>query len=81
MTAADRTEDTAADPGRPLLRVLSGNPDDAEVAALTAVVAALAASAGGAADTGPRNDWGRLDEGFHRPRSFSPSSFRNVEYY
>jgi hypothetical protein len=34
----------------PLLRVVRGEPDDAEVAALTAVVSALAAAASAAAD-------------------------------
>lgn len=34
-------------PARPLLRVVRGNPDEAELAALTAVVAAAAAAGDG----------------------------------
>jgi hypothetical protein len=53
-TAADTTADTL--PVRPVLRIVRGNPDAAELAALVAVVAA--ASAGG--DTtppAPRSAW------------------------
>ncbi|MFI5606276.1 acyl-CoA carboxylase subunit epsilon [Amycolatopsis sp. NPDC051903] len=42
---------------RPLLRVLRGNPDDAELAALTAVVAAAAASAATAPAPARRTSW------------------------
>lgn len=43
-------EDTAApDQARPTLRVVRGNPDDAEIAALTAALAGAAAAANTAA--------------------------------
>ncbi|MEV4600060.1 acyl-CoA carboxylase subunit epsilon [Amycolatopsis sp. NPDC049253] len=43
---------------RPLLRVVRGNPDDAELAALTAVVAAVAAaSSGGSPAPRRRTSW------------------------
>ncbi|WP_326568338.1 acyl-CoA carboxylase epsilon subunit [Amycolatopsis rhabdoformis] len=45
---------------RPLLRVVRGNPDDAELAALTAVVAAAAsaaAAASGSAAPARRTSW------------------------
>ncbi|HEV7979183.1 acyl-CoA carboxylase subunit epsilon [Amycolatopsis sp.] len=41
---------------RPLLRVVRGNPDDAELAALTAVIA-VAASAPAAEPKPPRRSW------------------------
>jgi hypothetical protein len=44
------------DETRPLLRVVRGNPDDAELAALTAVVA-VAASAPAAGSKPPRRSW------------------------
>ncbi|WIX79748.1 acyl-CoA carboxylase subunit epsilon [Amycolatopsis carbonis] len=42
---------------RPLLRVVRGNPDDAELAALTAVVAAVAAASGGSPAPQRRTSW------------------------
>ncbi|MEW2499109.1 acyl-CoA carboxylase subunit epsilon [Amycolatopsis sp. CA-161197] len=42
---------------RPLLRVVRGNPDDAELAALTAVVAAVAAASGGSPAPRRRTSW------------------------
>jgi hypothetical protein len=55
----DVTEPAA--PVRPLLRVVRGTPDDLELAALTAVVAALAS--GGAPEPAPATPeaWGRPD--------------------
>lgn len=46
-------------PARPLLRVVRGEPDDAELAALTAVVAGLASASGaeGSASRPPRSRW------------------------
>jgi hypothetical protein len=51
-------ETPAADtPARPFLRVVRGNPDDAELAALTAVVAAAASATAGPAKPSPRSLW------------------------
>ncbi|WET80493.1 acyl-CoA carboxylase subunit epsilon [Amycolatopsis sp. QT-25] len=41
----------------PLLKVVRGNPDDAELAALTAVVAAVAAGARAPEPAPKRNSW------------------------
>ncbi|MDQ1678551.1 MAG: hypothetical protein QOC93_3695 [Actinomycetota bacterium] len=48
--------DEKAAPGRPFLRVVRGTPDDAELAALTAVVLSLAA-AGSDAPPEPPSLW------------------------
>ncbi|WP_199434002.1 acyl-CoA carboxylase subunit epsilon [Qaidamihabitans albus] len=48
-------EDT---PSRPLLRIVRGEPDDAELAALTTVVAALAATEHDPGRTPARSRWG-----------------------
>lgn len=69
---------------RPFLTVLSGNPDDTQVAALTALFAAMASSAAAANDAGSRerNMWGSFANQ-HRAQqlSYNPSSFRNVQFY
>lgn len=53
--------DAGATPARPLLRVVRGEPDDLELAALAAVVAALASGGGEPAPAGPPEAWGRPD--------------------
>ena len=66
MTSPD---DAAADAGRPPLVVVRGEPNDEEVAALTAVVAALATRASAAAPQHrPVSQWAsraRLVRGAH----------------
>ncbi|WP_326946212.1 acyl-CoA carboxylase subunit epsilon [Amycolatopsis sp. NBC_01307] len=52
----DSVSDSANDEVRPLLRVVRGNPSDAELAALTAVVAA-ASAARGPGKPKPRTSW------------------------
>lgn len=64
---------------RPILRVISGNPSPAEVAALAAVVQNLARSEEEA--RGPRNDWGNLDERLRPQLTYNAAAFRNVHYY
>lgn len=55
---------------RPLLRVVRGNPDDAELAALTAVVAGLASGGGAAEPAQRRSLWG--DPAASMPRIGQP---------
>lgn len=64
---------------RPILEVIHGNPSLEEVAALTAVIQNLSKEA--AAERGPRNDWGNLDERLRPQMNFNPAAFRNVHYY
>lgn len=51
----------------PLLRVVRGNPDDVELAALTAVVAAVAASGAEESKPRPRSLWGDPASRLHAP--------------
>ncbi|PRQ10394.1 acyl-CoA carboxylase subunit epsilon [Corynebacterium sp. 13CS0277] len=79
-TPADATE--ADKPKAPFLTVLKGNPDDVQVATLTAVFAQLANNAAGAAaPERDRNMWGNLEERLRRPVTYNPTSFRNVSFY
>ncbi|OBJ41600.1 hypothetical protein A5630_22165 [Mycolicibacterium mucogenicum] len=52
----DNTSEAEA-PVAPLFQVVKGNPSDEELAALVTVLAS-ASGAGGAPETGDRNDWG-----------------------
>lgn len=72
------TEDAAAALGRPLLRVVSGCPDDAELVALTAVVAGLARAATPAdADAGPtRSAWAQRTRLVRTPLPHGPGAWR-----
>ena len=55
---ADDDAGTAESPGAPpVLRVVKGSPDDAELAALVTVVAALAGRTGAADGGPPRSLW------------------------
>ncbi|QUQ70888.1 acyl-CoA carboxylase subunit epsilon [Kutzneria sp. CA-103260] len=47
-----------SDESRPLLRVVRGNPDDTELAVLTAVVSALAAAPVSTDEPVARSRWG-----------------------
>ncbi|AZA12885.1 acyl-CoA carboxylase subunit epsilon [Corynebacterium choanae] len=72
----------ATKPAPPLLTVVSGNPDDTQVAALTVLFASLAASAAQAEqDNRERNMWGNFSEKHHSNIAYNPSAFRNVEFY
>ncbi|MFF5990346.1 acyl-CoA carboxylase subunit epsilon [Prauserella flavalba] len=51
------TEETTEEPRRPLLRVVRGNPDDAEIAALTAVLAGLASASTEPPEQPARSRW------------------------
>ena len=76
-------ETTPEAPQKPVLQVLSGNPDDSQVAALTVLFAGLASAAAAAADTveKDRNRWGSLEERLQRPATYNPSAFQNVSFY
>lgn len=68
---------------QPFLRIVSGNPDDIEVAALTSVFAGLAQAAEAAAqkESAERNKWGDYSERLDRPITYNPNAFRNVTFY
>jgi len=67
--------DVQEEPRRPLLRVVRGNPDDAELAALTAVVAALAGAPGPDSPT-PRSAWADRASSLRRPLPHGPGAWR-----
>ncbi|CCH34893.1 acyl-CoA carboxylase subunit epsilon [Actinosynnema sp. NPDC047251] len=61
---------------RPYLRVVRGNPDDAELAALTAVVAGLA-TAGGETDAPThRSAWSDRSRLVRSPLAHGPGAWR-----
>lgn len=65
---------------KPLFRVLKGNPDATELAALTAVLTALAKRRPDE-DSGERNLWGRPEDRLQRHTLYNPNAFRNVNFY
>ncbi|MBB3052885.1 hypothetical protein FHS23_003926 [Prauserella isguenensis] len=67
----------SADAGPPLLRVVRGEPDDAELAALTAVVAGLAANGGDDGEKRPaRSHWADRASAVRRPLTPGPGAWR-----
>lgn len=76
MSTADETQELTPEQRRALFRVVSGTPDDAELAALTAVVAA-AASAGG--DEPPAREpdlWSHPASQLRAPLHAGPGAWR-----
>jgi len=65
---------------KPLFRVLKGNPDATELAALTAVLTALAKKRP-EEESGERNMWGRPEDRLQRTTLYNPNAFRNVTFY
>jgi hypothetical protein len=62
---------------RPLLRVVHGSPDDAELAALTAVVLGIAAaSSTPAPEPAPRSRWADRAALVRRPLPSGPGAWR-----
>ena len=78
-TETDPSEQTP-EQRRALFRVIRGGPDDAEVAALTAVLAAAAsaaAAAGGAPDDRGRSVWIDREAMLRGPLQVGPGAGRN----
>ncbi|MGD7003052.1 acyl-CoA carboxylase subunit epsilon [Corynebacterium halotolerans] len=69
---------------KPLFRIIKGNPDPTQVAALTTVLASLAQQAAdrARADAAPRerNRWGALDQRLHDSQLYNPNAFKNLTY-
>ncbi|MFJ6097124.1 acyl-CoA carboxylase subunit epsilon [Williamsia muralis] len=75
--AADGTGAAAA--ARPFLRIVKGNPSDAEIAAVVGVFA----SAGGSGveeDPGPRNLWGNPSDRLRAAGGLAPNAFPNLAF-
>ncbi|MEZ2121528.1 MULTISPECIES: acyl-CoA carboxylase subunit epsilon [unclassified Corynebacterium] len=82
-TASADTDTTETAAAKPALRIISGNPDETETAALMVLFAGLAAQAA-AAEEKPvrsRNLWGNLEERLRRPVTHNPTAFQNVSFY
>ncbi|MCG3757703.1 MULTISPECIES: acyl-CoA carboxylase epsilon subunit [unclassified Amycolatopsis] len=60
----------------PLLRVVRGNPDDAELAALTAVVATAAAASAPAPPRRRTSWWGDRAAAVHAPNAAGDGAWR-----
>lgn len=76
-TAADCTGDAAA--ARPFLRIVKGNPSDAEIAAVVGVFASARGS-GVEDDPGPRNLWGNPSDRLRAAGGLAPSAFPNLAF-
>ncbi|MDU0292192.1 acyl-CoA carboxylase subunit epsilon [Saccharothrix longispora] len=62
--------------GGPHLRVVRGNPDDVELAVVTAVVAGLAASGGSAPERSRPSTWAAPSRLVRRPLPHGPGAWR-----
>ncbi|MGU3292225.1 acyl-CoA carboxylase subunit epsilon [Williamsia sp. M5A3_1d] len=75
----ETSDHDAATPARPLLRIVRGNPSDADVAVLVAVLA----GAGGGDDSGPppaRDLWGSPTDRLRPAWPLAPNSFPNLTF-
>ncbi|WP_367135244.1 acyl-CoA carboxylase subunit epsilon [Saccharothrix sp. HUAS TT1] len=62
--------------GEPHLRVVRGNPDDVELAALAAIVTGLAAADGPAGDAPRGSAWSDRSRQVRRPLPHGPGAWR-----
>ncbi|MFD6896128.1 acyl-CoA carboxylase epsilon subunit [Rhodococcus sp. NPDC060086] len=79
-TAGPATADaeTAATSDAPALRIVKGNPTDADVAALVTVLAAAAAGGAPEGDGKPPETWGAPTRMHRQWAPFSPYSYPNL---
>ncbi|RAS68987.1 acyl-CoA carboxylase epsilon subunit-like protein [Lentzea atacamensis] len=61
---------------RPLLRVVKGEPDDCQLAALTAVIAGLAAASPAEDKPKRRSEWANPARRVRRPLQHGPGAWR-----
>ncbi|MDO5097641.1 MAG: acyl-CoA carboxylase subunit epsilon [Corynebacterium sp.] len=74
--------ETTPEVKKPFLTVVKGNPDDVQVATLTALFATMASNAAGAGQQErERNMWGSVEERLQRPTTYNPTAFQNVSFY
>ena len=70
------SEDEETAPARPILRIVRGEPDAAEIAALTAVLAAAGGGDDDAPDATPPSSWARHDDLVRGPVHPGPGGWR-----
>jgi hypothetical protein len=75
---ADPTVDSEA--SRPVLRIVSGNPSDAELAAVTSVLAAVASAARAGAAASGTSAWSDLSLRLRRPLPAGPGAWQNSRW-
>lgn len=61
---------------KPLLRVVKGDPDDHQLAALTAVIAGLASAAPAEDKPAQRSEWANPARRVRRPLQHGPGAWR-----
>jgi hypothetical protein len=66
--------------GRPVLRIVAGNPTDVELAAVTAVLLARAASDAGAGRPRRPTGWSDLSLRLRQPLPAGPDAWRNSRW-
>lgn len=82
MSETPAAPETATEEKKPFLRVLKGNPDDVQVAVVTALFASMANNAANASQPEREiNMWGNVEERLQRPTTYNPNAFRNVSFY
>ena len=74
--SAEESTPVSADERTPLFRVVRGNPDDVELAGLTAVVAALASTPAASAAPVERSAWGDPARRVRNPLPHGPGAWR-----
>ncbi|GGB16626.1 acyl-CoA carboxylase subunit epsilon [Gordonia jinhuaensis] len=76
----EHTSGETPTPGQPLLRIVAGNPTDADVAVITALFASAGTASGERTHPGrARDQWGSPSDRLRRQGGFSPSCFVNRE--
>jgi hypothetical protein len=65
---------------QPFLRVVRGEPDDAELAALTAAVVALAATGGEMTEPAGRSRWSERGSLMRAPLGHGPGAWRGSAF-
>ncbi|HYO32281.1 MAG TPA: acyl-CoA carboxylase subunit epsilon [Nocardioidaceae bacterium] len=80
MTSTDTTPVELPPPAPPMLRVVSGDPSDEELAAVVAVVATAVSSPGPEGRSGatpaPRSAWRDRERLLRRPHAAGPGAWR-----
>ncbi|MDO4761555.1 MAG: acyl-CoA carboxylase subunit epsilon [Corynebacterium sp.] len=81
-TANSPSSADAPEVKKPFLTIVKGNPDDVQVATLTALFASMAHNAAHAeAQERERNMWGNVAERLQRPTTYNPTAFQNVSFF
>ncbi|MCS4489510.1 acyl-CoA carboxylase subunit epsilon [Corynebacterium sp. ES2794-CONJ1] len=66
---------------KPLFKVLKGQPDDQELAALAMLIGSLANSARDSHQCREVNRWGEIAEDSRPHPIFNPNAFQHVSFY